>query len=505
MKKSLFMVLTLLIMGRVSMAQEISNDELLPDESGADQLELSAYEYGDGSKSTTASALSLRKYCPTVRSQAGLPTGVRLGLVFGYYSMTILKGRQYQWSAAQIEKEAFSAFFPFESLPKNETNCQIGKDFLKAMETVLTGIGNVKAAAYDRSSVNCHNHPVDRWRQQAARHQIDRLERVFDNRDADARKELRSKQSIQAGRPVVAIMLIDRGFMQLGGDTWRRNDELLYERPTWQPVVVVGYDDKRRAFEIVNCMGSSWGNGGFAWVSYEDFARRVGVAVQLIDHPDEKVLPRPVPAPIANVPVIRQKPSIRLHGDGTMQLIKATSDSTYQTSPIAVLRRGNYYETQSGFAVNDQMRFVSGQLPRFGYVYIFSIDPNQKAEVHFPTAGESAYVVDDEARLVFPRPRADYDQNGRIILHERGFSKEVKGADWLVILYSKDALSTSQLTNWMSQLAVPSESVMAILERVLGNRMVPWKSVAFEPKAMKFSVTSSAGDIVPLVLKINGN
>ena len=41
-----------------------------------------------------------------------------------------------------------------------------------------------------------------------------------------------------------------------------------------QYVVVVGYDEDRAAFEILNFSGIEWGNGGYMWLKYTDFAKK---------------------------------------------------------------------------------------------------------------------------------------------------------------------------------------------------------------------------------------
>ena len=37
-------------------------------------------------------------------------------------------------------------------------------------------------------------------------------------------------------------------------------------------LVVMGYDDSRKAFELMNSWGKGWANGGYVWIGYDDFA-----------------------------------------------------------------------------------------------------------------------------------------------------------------------------------------------------------------------------------------
>jgi hypothetical protein len=43
----------------------------------------------------------------------------------------------------------------------------------------------------------------------------------------------------------------------------------------WHAMVLVGYDDRRQAFRLLNSWGQKWGDGGYAWISYDTFAKRV--------------------------------------------------------------------------------------------------------------------------------------------------------------------------------------------------------------------------------------
>jgi len=42
-------------------------------------------------------------------------------------------------------------------------------------------------------------------------------------------------------------------------------------------MITIGYDDARNAFRIQNSWGRSFGEGGYAWLSYNFWMRNVGV------------------------------------------------------------------------------------------------------------------------------------------------------------------------------------------------------------------------------------
>lgn len=43
----------------------------------------------------------------------------------------------------------------------------------------------------------------------------------------------------------------------------------------WHSMTIVGYDDRRRAFRLMNSWGQGWGDGGYAWLGYDIVPQRV--------------------------------------------------------------------------------------------------------------------------------------------------------------------------------------------------------------------------------------
>jgi Papain family cysteine protease len=82
------------------------------------------------------------------------------------------------------------------------------------------------------------------------------------------------KDWIYSGFPLWFGVPIDQGFMNLkAGKIWSRargKDEGAHA------MAIVGYDDNRRAFKIVNSWGTDWADGGFCWVDYDYFVKLLG-------------------------------------------------------------------------------------------------------------------------------------------------------------------------------------------------------------------------------------
>jgi hypothetical protein len=106
------------------------------------------------------------------------------------------------------------------------------------------------------------------------------------------------RQRLAAGHPVIFGMQIGDSFKTLrAGAIYRDTPQ---GKPSGHAMVVIGYDDRRQAFHVLNSWGAQWADSGYGWVSYESFLANVGEAFVM------KVAgvtpPRPVPTRPASEP-----------------------------------------------------------------------------------------------------------------------------------------------------------------------------------------------------------
>jgi hypothetical protein len=103
------------------------------------------------------------------------------------------------------------------------------------------------------------------------------------------------RQQLAAGNPVVFGIRISEAFQSLKPGTVydKTTAELKDPKEDLHAMVVIGYDDRRRAFYVINSWGRSWGDGGYAWISYRSFLADV-VEAYIMDV--GKMPPRPVPS-----------------------------------------------------------------------------------------------------------------------------------------------------------------------------------------------------------------
>jgi len=83
------------------------------------------------------------------------------------------------------------------------------------------------------------------------------------------------KQQLTRGVAVVFGMRVGATVMGWRGDGIITGDRDLGGS---HAIVVVGFDDDRQAFRILNSWGRNWGDGGYGWFGYDFWKRNVKVA-----------------------------------------------------------------------------------------------------------------------------------------------------------------------------------------------------------------------------------
>lgn len=72
------------------------------------------------------------------------------------------------------------------------------------------------------------------------------------------------KAHLAAGYPVIIGAYVSSEFIQNGKDTWKDPGT----KEGGHCMLLVGYDDNKNAFKVMNSWGAEWGNNGFGWIDY---------------------------------------------------------------------------------------------------------------------------------------------------------------------------------------------------------------------------------------------
>lgn len=123
------------------------------------------------------------------------------------------------------------------------------------------------------------------------------------------------KGALAHGHPVIISFRTTKAFHRLKtGQVYRDPDQFL----GYHAITLVGYDERRQAFKLINSWGPKWADGGFGWVDYDTLRSEVRAAYLMRIEitpgpqpigPSAEVTPQPLPTPRpAPPPVVAPRP-----------------------------------------------------------------------------------------------------------------------------------------------------------------------------------------------------
>jgi hypothetical protein len=149
-------------------------------------------------------------------------------------------------------------------------------------------------------------------------------------------------------------------------------------------------------------------------------------------------------------------------------------------------------------------KFQLQVVPEFsnGYIYVLSVDPTNKKEIHWPK------------NEIFNEKFKGEHQSGLSpfsggVIKIPGANSVLKlshvGTDHLIILFSEKKIQPPFLQFLKDNLSVGSnENLYQSLIEILGQHQIPTSEVHFDRETMKFkAITRNSGAIIPLLLKIS--
>jgi hypothetical protein len=477
----------------------------------------------DGSKARLPSEVSLYQYAPTPRNQGRAQSCV--GWAVGYSALTIEKAIQYQLKDRErITQYAFSALYVYNQI--KEGDClRNGSRITDALD-FLQQNGNVMAGQFDLNVEDCGRQVTPELMQYAQRFRITDHLKLFPVDEVPAQKVFKVKYALSKQKPVIIGMKIRKNFFQLNARAKFWWPEIGDKTSAGgHAMTVIGYDDQRAAFLLMNSWGQKWGLGGFMWVKYEVFAEfcKYAFILQVEEGLDgfwdaayeaetNAALPQNTPQ---NTPSSRPaKPTlpIRPRVASTVQPVRKMAGAfNFKYNPevnqyssffdaAAVTSQGFYYQLQrKDWRVGQQFQLEVDNLERNAYVYVVSVNNDGQVYIHWPrkealnprfkSQNESALILENQSRITIPGPK-------------RALKIASPGKDHLVILFSKKPLKG--LVSLLSQLEGHQDDLPETLMGILKPFMVPLSDIEYARDRVAFSVnTRSEGIIVPLIIEVN--
>ncbi len=495
MKSAFFLGLCLLLLNNAALGQEFSAGLILEDEVYNNQPRQSPE---DGAKSDLPAAVDLTPYCPEVRHQGYIFSCV--GWAAGYGALSIQRAIANHCTDKQvITRNAHSALFLYNQIKAED--CNQGSRISDAL-TFLTKNGDCLARQFDFDVNDCTQLPDSVVSTQARRFAIEDFLTLFGSQENAAAKVQRVRLALAKNKPVVVGLLVLRNFYEL------KNAQ--YWHPTLgntaaaggHALVVVGYDDRKGAFRLLNSWGKNWGDGGYIWIKYEDFGHFCKYAYILYLAAPQKLpaaeISNAKPALTSDVP--DEKPLLELAGNFQFRALTGWQSQSglplFETAE-AILEQRTYHLKKQDWTVGQLFQLLTTTLQDDEYLYVFSVDARREVHFHWPRqAGlNEKFEGQNESALLVG--------SGEIAIP--GATKALKlaqpGTDRLVLLFSKRKITT--VKKLAETIAGKEGNFTQNLWQTLGKYAVPPTDITYATDHIGFTAATRAeGFIVPLILEV---
>lgn len=472
MKSIVFFLATLLLFTKTIYGQKATG--LIIDDEGYDSVKL--LSPSQNFTITGEPVFSLRPYCPMPGNQGDMESCVGWSVAYGAYTTAISRLNN-NTDKKQITEQAYSALFLFNQIKTKD--CKHGARLEHAFEFLKnTGVCRLQ----EFNPVDCQVKPDSVLLSIAKGNRIKSYLTLFPLNVNTQRKVALTIRELQHGRPVVIGMIISDSFEKVGRDGLLKPDsmELLSGA---HAMCVVGYDNIMNRFEILNSWGPDYGDEGFLYISYEDYARYCRYAFTFkveTGQPDD---------------LFEFKGNYYLN----KMVGKNRATGKYLYEKVEAERKGEYYYINDGvLRLNSYFKVIASEMTEGNALYIFSIKPDGSSELLFPTIRErskgvsvsdNSIILDNDSYIELPS--------------ETAIKADQAGDDSLIFLYSKNELDDPELL--VKKIAGKQGEIMSRLYSVLGDKLVPADAIKYQQDKMQFQGISKSGSIVPVILKVKIN
>ena len=449
---------------------------------------------------------TLKEHCPKIINQGQI--GSCVGWSSGYGAFTIMKAQNEGWTdEAVITENAYSALYIYNQVKIG--SCGQGSLFSDALKFLKTE-GDCLSKEFDYPNDDCNRQPNKEHKvaAQSSNYEVKEYFTLFRSTDKAKQKIEQTKLSISEDKPVIIGMLIRENFKYLSKEDKYWNPEVGNTASAGgHAMVIVGYNDGKEAFEVMNSWGSQWGNDGYFWLKYDDFAKYCLYGYQLlvkkkkIDVVTKNDKGEDPFAPNSGTDEIEEADVLELGAEFIFRYPSGYDDEKeeFLFTPSDIHFNGTYYDlTNHDWNKNNRFQLVTKDITKDKYVYVFSIDPDNKPMIHWPrnekfnakffSLNEGALVPYNKVEIIVP---------GR----ENVLIKDKTGVDYLFVLYSEEPIE--DLPKRIGDIIEHPNNYITAMQNTFGERLIPINDISYQSNKMKFTTTTSSGGyIAPIVLKI---
>jgi hypothetical protein len=199
--------------------------------------------------------------------------GSCVAFAVGYAARSIDRFYRTAAAAYDLGSNVFSPEFLYNLTKIGD--CGSGTSVIRALEMVKnTGISSWQSMPYDGFD-GCSTLPNASQLAEAALYRIASYKAVLKS-DTAALKSL-----LAGAHPIIIMVILDQSFANAGpGFIWKSYSGA---GGFSHAISIVGYDDSKHAFKVMNSWGTDWGEGGFSWIDYDYLTETGDVGAYFID------------------------------------------------------------------------------------------------------------------------------------------------------------------------------------------------------------------------------
>ncbi len=437
--------------------------------------------------------VSLREYCPVPGDQGNMASCV--GWASGYGGLTIGKAIKLGIKGAdKVTSIAHSALYIYNQILLNPADCESGA-YLNTAFKLLKNQGDCLATDFNDGDGDCQK-ATKPLKTKAAKFRIKNYAAIFNYEDDAETKILQTKKSLADSMAVVIGMEVTTSFFLIEEGEKRWSPALSEDTLYRHAMVVVGYDELGKEFEIMNSFGTDWGDGGFIKIKYTDYAKLCRYAIQMVlpDGKGKGFSSADDSNRLEGVFEFRNITGYQNDESGGGSLEQG-DDSILTYEPMEVvydIKDRVYYEKNNRAKIGDKFQLVTKNIPAGKNVYVFSINPENTLRVHWPKSSAAHYVPSKFAEIIIPSKGSAF-QIGR------------EGVNILCVLYSD--LKITDLKERNKRVQSAKGTIYERLQNGYGDLLIAPDRINYQETEMNFNclLNDQNNTIVPLILVVDTN
>lgn len=419
---------------------------------------------------------SLKQFCPTPGNQGNL--GTCTSWATGYAALTISFSIDNNINdIKEIDNNSFSPLYIYNQIKVNNS-CE-GAHLLKALNLAQRK-GDCKFT--DFNPIDCNYLPGYFEDNIAQLYKIKDYCALFDENSANDTNISNVINSLASNKPVVIGLSLRKSFQEVSKNGVYSPNEYYFtnnkKAKSGHALCIVGYDNIKSQFEVINSWGINWGNNGFFYLKYDDFLKDCNEAYSF---------------------TLGQKSNRNIKLKGNFQILKyietekSSNKNNFEIiSPF--LGSDKCYYIENNIKKNDFFRIKATNLVKNTYVYIISYKPDTTAEVLFPVNYKKNNQ--DSPLILSNNSFIDLPEN-----LENAYSTDQKGYDILCILYSNKRID--DLDKKILTIKTFNGNIWEWLKDSFKNEIVNESYYKYNTFDMGINSDEKfIGNIIPLILKV---